>query len=108
MRPAEVRDVEALDPNRQRVETELALKAVQRLHALLAPALGLELLLVERQAALRSARSRMRRLPPRSAARTSTLRPARSDSSTPSTSSSEPSATSACTAISGGIPSVLV
>ena len=49
MRAADVRDVEALDPHRQRGEPKLALQPVERLHALLAPALGLELLLVERE-----------------------------------------------------------
>ena len=46
--------------------------------------------------ALRSASSRMRRLPPRSAARISTAPPRRSASSSASTSSSEPSASSCC------------
>jgi hypothetical protein len=45
----EVRDVEALDPQGQRVEPERALQAVERLDALLAPALLLELLGVERE-----------------------------------------------------------
>ena len=49
VRAADVRDVEALDPHRQRVEPERALQPVERLDALLAPALGLELLLVERE-----------------------------------------------------------
>ena len=49
MRAAEVGDVEALDPHRQRVEPERLLQAVERLDALLAAALGLELLLVERE-----------------------------------------------------------
>jgi hypothetical protein len=43
----EVRDVEALDPQRQHVEPERVLQAVERLDALLALALVLELLLVE-------------------------------------------------------------
>ena len=49
VRAAEVRDVEALDPHRQGVEPERGLQPVERLDALLAPALGLELLLVERE-----------------------------------------------------------
>ena len=49
MRAHQVRDVEALDPQRQRVEPERLLQAVERLDALLAAALGLELLLVERE-----------------------------------------------------------
>ena len=46
---ADVRDVEALDPHRQRVQLQRLLEPVQRVDALLAPALGLELLLVERE-----------------------------------------------------------
>ena len=49
VRAADVRDVEALDPHRQRVQAERLLEAGQRVHALLAAALGLELLLVERE-----------------------------------------------------------
>ena len=49
MHAAQVREVEALDPHRQGVEPERPLQAVERLDALLAPALGLELLLVERE-----------------------------------------------------------
>ena len=49
MRPAEVGDVEALDAHGQDVEPERPLEAVERLDALLAAALGLELLLVERE-----------------------------------------------------------
>jgi hypothetical protein len=45
-----VRDVEALDAHGKRVQPDRGLEAVERLHPLLAPALGLELLLVERQA----------------------------------------------------------
>ncbi len=43
------RDVEALDPQRDRVEVERLLEAVERLDALLATALGAELLLVDRE-----------------------------------------------------------
>src|SRR4051794_30356591 len=49
VRSHQVRDVEALDPQRQRVEAELLLQRVQRLDPLLAAALGLELLLLERE-----------------------------------------------------------
>ena len=49
VRAHQVGDVEALDPQRQRVEAERLLQAVERLDALLAAALGLELLLVERE-----------------------------------------------------------
>ena len=49
MRAAQVRDVEALDAHRQRVEPQRLLEPVERLDALLAAALGLELLLVERE-----------------------------------------------------------
>ena len=49
MRAAEVRDVEALDPQRDRVEPERLLQALERLDALLASALGAQLLLVERE-----------------------------------------------------------
>ena len=109
MRAADVRDVEALDPHGQRVEPERLLQPVERLDALLAPALGLELLLVEREprVALRQLEDpplaaalggadldRRRRGAPRAA------RPARS--------SSEPSASSCCTTISAGIASALV
>src|SRR3954470_12176101 len=45
----QVGDVEALDPKRERVETELLLQRVERLDSLLAAALGLELLLLERE-----------------------------------------------------------
>ena len=45
----QVGDVEALDAQRQRVEPERLLQPVERLDALLAAALGLELLLVERE-----------------------------------------------------------
>ena len=43
------RDVEALDPQRQRVQTERLLEPVERLDALLSPALGAQPLLVERE-----------------------------------------------------------
>ena len=45
----QVGDVEALDAQRQRVEPERLLEPVERLDALLAAALGLQALLVERQ-----------------------------------------------------------
>ena len=50
MRAAEVGDVKALDPHRQRVEAERLLEALERLHAALAAALVAQTLLVERQA----------------------------------------------------------
>ena len=49
VRAADVRDVEALDPHREGVQVQRGLQAVERVHALLALALGLELLLVERE-----------------------------------------------------------
>src|SRR3954452_8164434 len=49
VRAHQVRDVEALDPERQRVQAELLLQRVERLDPLLATALGLELLLLERE-----------------------------------------------------------
>jgi hypothetical protein len=49
VRAHEVRDVEALDPQRQQVEAEGVLQPVERLDALLALALVLELLLVQRE-----------------------------------------------------------
>ena len=49
MGAADVGDVEALDAHRQRVEPERPLERVERLHALLAAALGAQLLLVERE-----------------------------------------------------------
>jgi hypothetical protein len=87
-----VRDVEALDPHGQRVEPELALQAVERLDALLAPALGLELLLVERE--------------PR-VARISTDPPRRSPRICSRISISEPCARSPWTTSSAGIDSAL-
>ena len=49
VRAHQVGDVEALDAQRQRVEPQRLLQAVERLDALLAAALGLQALLVERQ-----------------------------------------------------------
>ena len=49
MRAHQVGDVEALDAQRQRVEPERLLQPVERLDALLAAALGLQPLLVERE-----------------------------------------------------------
>ena len=49
MRSAEVGDVEALDPQRDRVEPERLLQRLERLDPLLASALGPQLLLVERE-----------------------------------------------------------
>ena len=49
MRAADVGDVEALDAHGQRVERERLLQRVERLDALLAAALGAQLLLVERE-----------------------------------------------------------
>ena len=49
VRAAEVGDVEALDPDRRRVEAERLLQPVERLHAALAAALGAQPLLVERE-----------------------------------------------------------
>ena len=49
VRAHQVGDVEALDPQRQRVERQRALQLVERLDALLARALGLQPLLVQRQ-----------------------------------------------------------
>ena len=50
MRAAEVGDVKALDADRRHVEAERLLQAVERLDAALAATLGLQPLLVERQA----------------------------------------------------------
>ena len=49
VRLAQVGDVEALDPHRQLVHAQLLLEAVQRLDALVAAALGLQPVLVQRQ-----------------------------------------------------------
>ena len=49
MRRAEVRDVEALDPHRQRVHAERLAQVVERVDALLAAALGAQLVLLERE-----------------------------------------------------------
>ena len=46
---AEVRDVEALDPHRQRVQRERLAQVVERVHPLLAPPLGAQLVLLERE-----------------------------------------------------------
>ncbi len=49
VRASEVGDVEALDADRRHVELEHPLQALERLHPALAPALGAQALLVERQ-----------------------------------------------------------
>ena len=49
MGAAEVGDVEALDPDRRRVEAERELQPLERLDAALAAALGAQPLLVERE-----------------------------------------------------------
>ena len=50
MRAHHVRDVEALDPHRDRVEAERLLEPVERLDAAAAAVLGAQPVLVERQA----------------------------------------------------------
>jgi len=97
---AEIRDVEALDAHRRHVQAERSLQALQRLHAALAAALGAQPLLIERQAGVALASSRMRRFSPRSAARSSTGPPRRLASASPSA-ARPPS--SRCTTSSAGI-----
>ncbi len=46
---AEVRDVEALDPDRQRIHPERLAQVVERIHPLLAAALGAQLVLLDRE-----------------------------------------------------------
>ena len=46
---AEVRDVVALDPDRQRVHPERLAQVVERIHPLLAAALGAQLVLLDRE-----------------------------------------------------------
>ena len=82
---ADVRDVEALDPHRQRVQLSATWRPLSESTRCWRRRSVLSFSWSSASRALRSARSRMRRLPPRSAARISTGPPRRSASISPST-----------------------
>jgi len=95
----EVRHIEALDPHRHRRQRERLAQPIERRGAALAPARGLDLLLLERQRRVRAASWRIRRFSPRSDARTSTRDPRRAlSASTISGSTDSSTTTSAGTA----------
>ena len=102
---ADVRDVEALDPHRQDVHLQRGLEPVDRVDALLAPALGLELLLVEREPGVALGEVEDAALAAALGGAISTGPPRRSARSSARSSGSEPSASSCCTTTSAGMDS---